>query len=108
MTTKPPGFLYNHILIIGATVGIGWGEERLMLMKSSTTSNIAIVPAATLPAYSASKAALNTFMLYLREQLRETNQLGLLRYLRHRFNVCMSLSLPLLEFMMANGCSRIT
>lgn len=39
----------------------------------STGSNLAIVPAATLPAYSASKAALNVFTLCLREQLRHSN-----------------------------------
>ncbi|KAJ5545079.1 hypothetical protein N7535_006532 [Penicillium sp. DV-2018c] len=38
-----------------------------------TGSNLAIVPAATLPAYSASKAALNVFTLCLREQLRHSN-----------------------------------
>ncbi|KAJ5378008.1 uncharacterized protein N7496_005417 [Penicillium cataractarum] len=38
-----------------------------------TGSNIAIVPAATLPAYSGSKAALNVFTLCLRENLRNTN-----------------------------------
>ena len=38
----------------------------------STGSNLAIVPAATLPAYSASKAALNAYTLCLREQLRHT------------------------------------
>jgi short-subunit dehydrogenase involved in D-alanine esterification of teichoic acids len=40
---------------------------------SSTGSNLAIVPAATLPAYSASKTALNAFVLCLREQLRDTS-----------------------------------
>ncbi|KAK9319827.1 putative NADP(+)-dependent dehydrogenase [Lipomyces orientalis] len=38
-----------------------------------TGSNLAIVPAAMLPAYSASKAALNAFVLCLRDQLRHTN-----------------------------------
>ncbi|KAL5341122.1 hypothetical protein BJX70DRAFT_359642 [Aspergillus crustosus] len=38
-----------------------------------TGSNISIVPAATLPAYSASKVALNVFTLCLREQLRHSN-----------------------------------
>ncbi|KAJ6031403.1 hypothetical protein N7540_002135 [Penicillium herquei] len=38
-----------------------------------TGSNLAIVPGATLPAYSASKAALNVFTLCLREQLRHSN-----------------------------------
>ncbi|KAJ5970872.1 uncharacterized protein N7479_000790 [Penicillium vulpinum] len=38
-----------------------------------TGSNLAIVPAASLPAYSASKAALNVFTLCLREQLRHSN-----------------------------------
>ncbi|KAL4931699.1 oxidoreductase, short-chain dehydrogenase/reductase family [Aspergillus undulatus] len=38
-----------------------------------TGSNISIVPAATLPAYSASKVALNAFTLCLREQLRHSN-----------------------------------
>ncbi|KAG2420783.1 hypothetical protein HFD88_000397 [Aspergillus terreus] len=37
-----------------------------------TGSNLAIVPAAVMPAYSASKAALNAFVLCLREQLRES------------------------------------
>ncbi|KAL6719981.1 hypothetical protein ACLMJK_001902 [Lecanora helva] len=37
-----------------------------------TTSNLAIVPAAALPAYSASKAALNAFILCLRDQLRNS------------------------------------
>lgn len=38
-----------------------------------TGSNVAIVPAASLPAYSASKAALNVFTLSLRDQLRNSN-----------------------------------
>ncbi|KAJ5152741.1 uncharacterized protein N7482_009219 [Penicillium canariense] len=38
-----------------------------------TGSNIAIVPATTLPAYCASKAALNVFTLCLREHLQHTN-----------------------------------
>ncbi|GFF34985.1 uncharacterized oxidoreductase DltE [Aspergillus udagawae] len=38
-----------------------------------TGSNVAIVPAATLPAYSASKAALNVFTLCLRDQLQNSN-----------------------------------
>ncbi|ETI21995.1 hypothetical protein G647_06065 [Cladophialophora carrionii CBS 160.54] len=38
-----------------------------------TGSNLAIVPAALLPAYSASKAALNVFVLCLREQLRNSS-----------------------------------
>lgn len=38
----------------------------------STGSNLAIIPAASLPAYSASKAALNAFTLCLREQLRHS------------------------------------
>ncbi|OJJ04189.1 hypothetical protein ASPVEDRAFT_135508 [Aspergillus versicolor CBS 583.65] len=37
-----------------------------------TGSNLAIIPAASLPAYSASKAALNAFTLCLREQLRHS------------------------------------
>ena len=41
--------------------------------QSSTGSNLAIIPAAILPAYSASKAALNAFVLCLRDQLRATN-----------------------------------
>ncbi|TVY27324.1 putative oxidoreductase [Lachnellula hyalina] len=38
-----------------------------------TGSHLAIVPAATLPAYSASKAALNAFTLCLRDNLRNTS-----------------------------------
>lgn len=38
----------------------------------STTSNIAIVPATWMPAYSSSKAALGAFILCLRDQLRKT------------------------------------
>ncbi|KAF7169689.1 hypothetical protein CNMCM5623_002353 [Aspergillus felis] len=38
-----------------------------------TGSNVAIVPAAPLPAYSASKAALNVFTLCLRDQLQNSN-----------------------------------
>ncbi|KAJ5738479.1 hypothetical protein N7493_001634 [Penicillium malachiteum] len=38
-----------------------------------TGSNLAIVPGATLPAYSASKAALNAFTLCLREQLQDSS-----------------------------------
>jgi len=50
----------------------------LMRKKTATSliytgSNLAIVPAASLPAYSASKAALNAFVLCLREQLRDTS-----------------------------------
>jgi NAD(P)-dependent dehydrogenase (short-subunit alcohol dehydrogenase family) len=41
--------------------------------RSSTGSNLAIIPAAMLPAYSASKAALNAFVLCLRDQLSGTN-----------------------------------
>lgn len=37
-----------------------------------TTSHIALVPASVLPAYSASKAALNAFILCLRNQIRDT------------------------------------
>lgn len=37
----------------------------------STGSNLAIVPAWNMPAYSASKAALNSFTLCLREQLAD-------------------------------------
>ena len=42
-------------------------------IKDSTTSNLAIVPAFALPAYSASKAALNAFILCLRDQLRNSS-----------------------------------
>ncbi|OQU98473.1 hypothetical protein CLAIMM_04258 [Cladophialophora immunda] len=38
-----------------------------------TGSNLAIVPAGPLPAYSASKAALNAFVLCLRDQLRNSS-----------------------------------
>ncbi|KAJ6001519.1 hypothetical protein N7499_002567 [Penicillium canescens] len=38
-----------------------------------TGSNLAIVPAVPMPAYCASKAALNVFVLCLREQLSKTN-----------------------------------
>ncbi|GAQ11655.1 uncharacterized oxidoreductase DltE [Aspergillus lentulus] len=38
-----------------------------------TGSNVAIVPAAAMPAYSASKAALNVFTLCLRDQLQNSN-----------------------------------
>ncbi|KAM0148503.1 hypothetical protein ACHAPG_009947 [Botrytis cinerea] len=38
-----------------------------------TTSNLAVVPAATLTGYSASKAALNSFILCLRDDLRDTS-----------------------------------
>jgi short-subunit dehydrogenase involved in D-alanine esterification of teichoic acids len=41
--------------------------------RISTGSNLSIIPAAILPAYSASKAALNAFVLCLRDQLRNTN-----------------------------------
>lgn len=37
-----------------------------------TGSHLSLVPAATMPAYSASKAALDAFILCLREQLRST------------------------------------
>ena len=46
------------------------GKQKTELVF--TTSNLAIVPAAMLPSYSASKAALNAFVLCLREQLRES------------------------------------
>jgi short-subunit dehydrogenase involved in D-alanine esterification of teichoic acids len=42
-------------------------------MRISTGSNIALVPAVPMPAYCASKAALNVFVLCLREQLSKTN-----------------------------------
>ena len=42
---------------------------HLTSYSSSTGSNLAIVPAWNMPAYSASKAALNCFTLCLREQL---------------------------------------
>lgn len=48
-------------------------ERRCADERSSTGSNLAIVPAEPIPAYSASKAALNAFVLCLRGQLRETN-----------------------------------
>ncbi|EXJ71736.1 uncharacterized protein A1O5_05545 [Cladophialophora psammophila CBS 110553] len=38
-----------------------------------TGSNLALVPASTLPAYSVSKAALNAFLLCLRDQLRNSS-----------------------------------
>ncbi|PLB54530.1 oxidoreductase [Aspergillus steynii IBT 23096] len=38
-----------------------------------TGTNLAIVPAAPMPAYSAAKAALNAFVLCLRHQLQKTN-----------------------------------
>ncbi|GKZ19554.1 hypothetical protein AbraIFM66951_011269 [Aspergillus brasiliensis] len=38
-----------------------------------TSSNLAFVPATSMPAYSASKAALNTFILCLRDQLRDSS-----------------------------------
>jgi short-subunit dehydrogenase involved in D-alanine esterification of teichoic acids len=37
--------------------------------RNSTGSHLAIIPAVTLPAYSASKAAMNAFTLCLRDQL---------------------------------------
>ena len=48
----------------------------LMKKQSSiiyTGSNLAIVPASGLAGYSASKAALNSFVLCLRDQLRNTS-----------------------------------
>ena len=41
--------------------------------NTSTGSNLATVPASSLPAYSASKAALNSFVLCLRDQLRNAS-----------------------------------
>ena len=38
--------------------------------RPSTGTHLALVPAVTMPAYSASKAALNTFIMCLREQLK--------------------------------------
>ncbi|KIN01480.1 hypothetical protein OIDMADRAFT_199063 [Oidiodendron maius Zn] len=49
-----------------------------LLNKTSETSfiftgtNLAVIPACTMPAYSASKAALNSFVLCLRDQLRNS------------------------------------
>ncbi|KAL4820530.1 hypothetical protein BDW67DRAFT_152581 [Aspergillus spinulosporus] len=40
-----------------------------------TGANLAIVPAAWMPAYSASKTALNVFVLSLREQLKQSSKL---------------------------------
>ncbi|KAL4998772.1 hypothetical protein BDV10DRAFT_194105 [Aspergillus recurvatus] len=40
-----------------------------------TGTNLAIVPAASMPAYSASKTALNVFVLSLREQLKQSSKL---------------------------------
>lgn len=40
-------------------------------MRNSTESNLAIVPAVSMPSYCASKAALNTFAMCLRAQLTE-------------------------------------
>ncbi|KAL6237411.1 hypothetical protein BDW75DRAFT_228764 [Aspergillus navahoensis] len=40
-----------------------------------TGTNLAIVPAASMPAYSASKTALNVFILCLREQLKQSSKL---------------------------------
>ncbi|PQE28234.1 oxidoreductase short-chain dehydrogenase reductase family protein [Rutstroemia sp. NJR-2017a BBW] len=42
-------------------------------MNQSTTSNLAIVPLPGIESYCASKAALNVFLLCLRENLRKTN-----------------------------------
>ncbi|KAJ9606864.1 hypothetical protein H2200_008874 [Cladophialophora chaetospira] len=48
-------------------------SQKLATSLIFTGSNLAIVPAATLSAYSASKAALNVFVLCLREQLRDSS-----------------------------------
>ena len=50
----------------------------LMSKKAETSliytgTNLALIPASTLPAYSISKAALNTFVLCLRDQLRNSS-----------------------------------
>lgn len=41
--------------------------------RNSTGTNVAIVPAAIMPAYSGSKGALHAFVLCLREQLYKSN-----------------------------------
>ncbi|KAL8685328.1 MAG: hypothetical protein Q9218_007836, partial [Villophora microphyllina] len=46
--------------------------NSIVELTMSTGSHIAIVPAAGLPAYSASKAALNSFVLSLRMQLQSS------------------------------------
>ncbi|RDW93870.1 oxidoreductase, short-chain dehydrogenase/reductase family [Aspergillus mulundensis] len=43
-----------------------------------TGTNLAIVPAASMPAYSASKTALNVFVLSLREQLKQSSKLKII------------------------------
>ncbi|KAL4913445.1 hypothetical protein BDW62DRAFT_192605 [Aspergillus aurantiobrunneus] len=43
-----------------------------------TGTNLAIIPAAWMPAYSASKTALNVFVLSLREQLKHTSKLKII------------------------------
>ncbi|MCJ1240406.1 hypothetical protein MMC14_008408 [Varicellaria rhodocarpa] len=71
--TKPSqvdlsAFHQEHRLVSHNTL-ISCGGSRSIANESSTGSNLAIVPAWNMPAYSASKAALNCFTLCLREQL---------------------------------------
>lgn len=45
----------------------------MFLTLCSTSSNLGTIPAAPLPAYCASKAALDSFILALREKMRNTS-----------------------------------
>jgi len=72
---------YNSETLLNYTslVALTHAFLPFFLAKSTPTSiiftgtNLAIIPAAALPGYSASKAALNVFTLCIREQLRDTN-----------------------------------
>jgi short-subunit dehydrogenase involved in D-alanine esterification of teichoic acids len=70
---------FNYEMSVNFTSSVALTHAFLPFLLSQpesgliyTSSNLAIVPASPLPAYSASKAALNAFILCLRDQLRRT------------------------------------
>ncbi|KAJ5668328.1 uncharacterized protein N7477_006898 [Penicillium maclennaniae] len=70
---------YHQIMHVNYTAAVTLATAFLPFLSEKTTatgliftqSNLAIVPAASMPGYCASKAALNTFAMCLRSQLAE-------------------------------------
>ncbi|KAF7161693.1 hypothetical protein CNMCM5623_007180 [Aspergillus felis] len=70
---------YHQIMHVNYTAAVTLATAFLPFLsgkttatrRNSTVSNLAVVPAFSMPGYCASKAALNTFAMCLRAQLRE-------------------------------------
>ncbi|GIK03794.1 hypothetical protein Aspvir_007868 [Aspergillus viridinutans] len=70
---------YHQIMHVNYTAAVTLATAFLPFLSGKTTatsliftvSNLAVVPAVSMPGYCASKAALNTFAMCLRVQLRE-------------------------------------